>query len=180
MNSPSSERVHIHLNILQRKMEHDPTLSYDNILLNSDFVKNFRLTKTQQLLIKLLILHGPASAFRLTKLTGKYYESVWRSLKYMESKGLVHVTTTRKGLTNKTKTLYEITGVAFQGLLNIDLDIAWQMGTWIYAIKEIRRDALLEVLVYLPEEDKLSRVIVPLKEEYMELARKTAQSMPCE
>lgn len=161
-------------------MEHDLTLSYDDIVLNSEFVKCFRLTNLQQLLIKLLILHGPASAFRLTKLAKRYYESVWRSLKYLESKDLVRATRAKKGSTNKTKTLYEITGVAFQGLLNIDLSVAWHMGAWIYTIKEIRPDELVEALVYLPKEDRLSRVIVPLKEECMELARKTAQSTPCE
>jgi predicted ArsR family transcriptional regulator len=180
MNSPPLKGVHIHLNIFKRKRELDLALSHNNIVLNSEFVEYFRLTKLQRLLIKLLILHGPASAFRLTKLARRHYESTWRSLKYLESKGLVRVAKTKKGSTNRTKTLYEITGVAFQGLLNIDLSVAWQMGSWIYAIREICQDALLEVLVYLPKEDKLSRVVVPLKEEYMELARKTAQTMPSE
>ena len=152
-------------------------MSYNNISLNSEFAKYFRLTKLQQCLIKSLILVGPASPFRLKKLVRRHYESVCRSLKHLESEGLIHIASTKKGLTNKTKNLYDITGVAFQGLLNIDLDIAWQMGSWIYIIKEIRRDELLEALVYLPKEDKLHRLVVPLKDEHMELARKTALSM---
>jgi len=152
-------------------------LSYNNISLNSELVKYFRLTKLQQCLIKALILVGPASSFRLTKLVRKHYESVWRSLKHLENKGLVRATSTKKSLTNKTKNMYDITGVAFQGLLNIDLDMAWQIGSWIYVIKEIRPDDLLEALVYLPKENRLHRVIVPLKDEHIELARKTALSM---
>ncbi len=155
-------------------------MSHNNIVLNSEFVKYFRLTRLQQSLIKLLILHGPASTFRLTKLEKKHYESVWRSLKYLESKGLVRVARKKQGSTNKSKVLDEITGVAFQGLLDIDLSIAWQMGSWIYVIKEMQQDVLLEVLVYLPKEDKITRVVVPLKEEYLELSREAALSMPCE
>jgi len=98
----------------------------------------------------------------------------------MEGKGLVRVTKIKRGPTNRPKKMYEITGVAFQGLLNIDVDIAWQMGSWIYTLREISRDKFLEALVYLPQEDKLQRVIVPLKDEYMELARKTALSMHSE
>lgn len=150
---------------------------YENIRLNSEFIKYFRLTKLQQDLIRALVVYGPASSSRLTKLVRKHYESVWRSLNYMRGKGLVSVTKIKRGSTNRPKKMYEITGVAFQGLLNIDLDIAWQMGSWIYTLREISRDKLLEALVYSPQEDKLRRVIVPLKDEYMELARKTALSM---
>lgn len=73
--------------------------------------------------------------------------------------------------------MYEITGAAFHGLLNIDLNIAWQMGSWIYTLREISPEKLIEALVYLPQEYKLHRIIIPLKDEYIELARKTALSM---
>lgn len=153
---------------------------YGNIRLNSKFIKYFRLTKLQQDLIKALVVFGPASSSRLARFVRRHYESVWRSLKYMEGKGLIRVTAIKRGSTNRPKKTYEITGMAFQGLLNIDLDIAWQMGSWIYTLREISRDKLVEALVYLPQDDKLHRVIVPLKDEYMELARKTALSMHVE
>lgn len=153
---------------------------YDNIRINPEFVRNFKLTKLQQDLIKALALFGPASSSRLTKLVKRHYESVWRSLRYMEKKGLVQVVKTKKGSTRRLKKLFQITGTAFQGLFNIDPELLWYMKSWIYTLKEISPNELVEALVYMPHEDKLTRVIIPANDENMELARKIAISWPHE
>ncbi len=95
-------------------------LAHHIIHLNPDFIASFRLTELQKELVKELVLHGPASATRLAKITGRHYESVWRSLGYMENKDLVQVVETKRGSTKRLKKLFQITGMAFQGLFNID------------------------------------------------------------
>jgi len=155
-------------------------LYYEDIRLNSEFVKYFKLTKLQQDLIRALVVCGPASSSRLTKIIKKHYESVWRSLRYMERKGLVQVVKTKKGAIKRSKKLFQITGTAFQGLFNIDPKFLWYMRSWIYTLKEISPNELVEALVYLPHDDKLTRVIIPANDERVELARKTAISWPHE
>jgi len=98
----------------------------------------------------------------------------------MEKKGLVQVVKTKKGSTRRLKKLFQITGTAFQGLFNIDPELLWYMKSWIYTLKEISPNELVEALVYMPHEDKLTRVIIPANDENMELARKIAISWPHE
>jgi len=98
----------------------------------------------------------------------------------MERKGLVQVVKTKKGSKKQLKKLFQITGTAFQGLFNIDPEFLWHMRSWIYTLKEIKPNELVEALVYLPHKDKLTRVIIPANDESMELARKIAVSWPHE
>lgn len=156
------------------------TLTHHIIRLNPGFIASFRLTKLQKELIKALVLYGPASATRLAKITRRHYESIWRSLGYMEGKGLVQVAETKRGSTKRLKKLFQITGMAFQGLFDIDPELLYYMGSWIYTLREISSNRLVEALVYLPHEDRLTRVIIPASDKFMELARKVAMSMPHE
>ena len=134
----------------------------DKIHLQSDFVKCFRLTRLQKEIIKLLVLHNRLSAIRLSKFTNRHYESVWRCLKNMENKGLVQVVENRKGITNRFKKLFTITATTFQGLLSVDPDLLPYFGAWIYTVREVSAGKLVEALIYKPEENKLTRVIIPL------------------
>jgi hypothetical protein len=153
---------------------------HNSIYLQPDFVKYFRLTMLQQEVIKLLVLHNRLSTIRLAKLADRHYESVWRCLKHMEEKGLVCVVETKKGLTNRYKKLFAITGMAFQGLFNVDPEIIQRMGAWIYTIREVSPNKLVEALVYLPQKDELRRVIIPASNEHMDSARSMAMSMRTE
>ena len=146
-------------------------------MINEEYKKHFKISELQRNILISVIIYGPISSFKLSKMLKKHYESVWRSIKKLSEKGLLTIYNVKNSVSKKNIKLCEITGMGLQGFLNIDLELAWYINNWIYTIKEFEDENIIYALHYHVDKGKITRVIIPAGEEYIKLAKEVAVSI---
>ncbi len=146
-------------------------------MINEEYKKHFKISNLQRDILIPVIIYGPISSFKLSKMLKKHYESVWRSIKKLSEKGLLTIYNVKNSASKRNIKLCEISGVGLQGFLNIDLEFVWYINNWIYTIKEFKDGNIIYALHYHVNKGKITRIIIPTGEEYIKLAKEVAVSI---